>query len=163
MPDLPCKIRADHTTFSQVLGESGSMAARDEIITVAPKPDRYQIALYYYEIVLAVLMMGLGLRQWGLIVGFKIGGATFEAMSAPAKIVTMYLAVADLVAAVGLWMRVAWGRVIFIAAAISDIGFHTAFVATYGANWVLVAIHAVALVLYAILAVLARRRPAETA
>jgi hypothetical protein len=137
------------------------MAARDEITTVAPQPDRYQVALFYYEIVLAVLMMALGLRQWALIVGVVAG--SFDAMPAAGKIVTMYLAVADLVAAVGLWMRVAWGRVIFIAAAISEIAFHTAFVATYGTNWVLVGMHAVALAIYAVLAVLARRRPAETA
>ena|SRR5436190_5504323 len=137
------------------------MAARDEITTVAPLPDRFQIALFYYEIALALLMMGLGLRQWALIVG--VLGASLEALPTATKIATMYLAVADLVAAVGLWMRAAWGRVIFIAAAISEIAFHTAFVATYGPAWVLVAIHGAALAVYAILAVLARRRPANTA
>jgi hypothetical protein len=137
------------------------IAARDEITTVAPQPDRYQIALFYYEIVLAILMMALGLGQWAVIVGLMPGA--FEAMPVVAKIATMYLAVADLVAAVGLWMRVAWGRVIFIAAAVSEIGFHTAFVTTYGTNWVLVGVHTVALGVYALLAVLARRRPAETA
>jgi hypothetical protein len=138
------------------------MAAKDEITTVAPQPDRYQIALFYYEILLALLMMGLGLRQWALIVGL-LGRGIFEAMPVATKIMTMYLAVADLVAAVGLWMRVAWGRVIFVAVAISEIAFHTAFVATYGPAWVLVSIHGTALAIYALLAVLARRRPAETA
>ena len=40
----------------------------------------------------------------------------------------MYLAVADLVAAVGLWMRVAWGKVMVVAAAMSRIALHTAFI-----------------------------------
>jgi hypothetical protein len=53
------------------------MAARDEITTVAPLPDRFQIALFYYEIVLALLMMGLGLRQWALIV--VVLGSSFDA------------------------------------------------------------------------------------
>jgi len=161
MPNLPSTIGADHITFVEARGESQMIAARDEITTVAPQPDRYQIALFYYEIVLALLMMALGLRQWAVIVGLTAG--TFEAMPVVVKIATMYLAVADLVAAVGLWMRVAWGRVIFIVAAVSEIGLHTAFVATYGTNWVLVAVHTVALAVYAVLAVLARRRPAETA
>jgi hypothetical protein len=72
----------------------------------------------------------------------------------------MYLAVADLVAAVGLWMRVDWGRVIFIAAMVSEIALHTAFSAAYGTDWPLVAVRAALLAGYAGLAILARRRPA---
>src|SRR6478609_7397037 len=100
MPNLPSTIGADHITFVEARGESQMIAARDEITTVAPQPDRYQIALFYYEIVLALLMMALGLRQWAVIVGLTAG--TFEAMPVVVKIATMYLAVADLAAAVGL-------------------------------------------------------------
>ena len=134
------------------------MASRDEITTVAPTPDLYRNVLVYYEMALAGLMMVLGLWQWSVIVG--LSPPLFEAMPVLAKTATMYLAVADLVAAVGLWMRVAWGRVIFIAAAVSEIALHTAFIATYGTDWPLVAVRAALLGGYAGLAVLARRRPA---
>jgi hypothetical protein len=137
------------------------MAIRDQMTTVAPQPDRYRKALVYYEIALAVLMLGLGLREWGIILG--IGTHAFETMSDNEKVATMGLAVADLVAAVGLWMRVPWGRVIFIATAIAEIALHTVFIATFGSRWPIVALHTVALAIYAIIAVLARRRPANTA
>jgi hypothetical protein len=136
------------------------MATRNEMTTVAPQPDRYRFALTYYEIALAVAMMGLGLWRWAVIVGLLAG--TFDAMSAPVKVATMFLAVADLVAAVGLWMRVDWGRVIFVATAIAEIALHTAFVATYGTNWSLVGFHLAMLTVYSGLAVAARRRPANS-
>ena len=129
--------------------------------TVAPRPDPYRIALFYYEIGLAVLMLGLGLREWGVIIG--VGTHAFDTMDANEKVATMGLAVADLVAAVGLWMRVAWGRVIFIAAAVAEIALHTVFIATYGSRWPVVVLHTAALAAYALLAVLARRRPANSA
>jgi hypothetical protein len=53
--------------------------------------------------------------------------------------------------------------VIFVAAAISEIALHTAFVATYGSNWPLISMHGGLLAVYATLAVLSRRRPAQTA
>jgi hypothetical protein len=137
------------------------MAIRDEMTTVAPRADPYRIALDYYEIAVAVVLLGLGLAQWATIVG--LSSNAFDTMPVTTKIAVMYLGVADLVAAVGLWMRVAWGRVIFIAAAVSEIALHTAFVATYGSNWTVVILHGGLLLIYAILAVLARRRPAETA
>jgi hypothetical protein len=137
------------------------MASRDEITTVVPRADPFRTALIFYEMGVAVLMLGLGLWQWSILVGLL--PPSFEAMPVMLKTATMYLAVADLVAAVGLWMRVAWGRVIFIAAAVSEIALHTVFIATYGGKWGIVGMHAVLLTIYATLAVLARRRPAQTA
>ena len=61
-------------------------------------------------------------------------GGPFEAMTMPWKIGTMYLAVVDLVAAVGLWMRVAWGKVIWSTRPLSEIVLHTVFIATFGSD-----------------------------
>jgi hypothetical protein len=137
------------------------MASRDEITTVAPRADPFGNALVFYEMAVAVVIMGLGLWQWSILVGLV--PPSFEAMPVTLKIATMYLAVADLVGAVGLWMRVAWGRVIFVAAAVSEIALHTVFIATYGSNWAIVGMHGVLLTVYATLTVLARRRPSQTA
>ena len=46
----------------------------------------------------------------------------------------MHLAVVDLVAAVGLWMRVAWGKVLWVYAALSEIALHTVFIGTFGGD-----------------------------
>ena len=61
----------------------------------------------------------------GVVAG---AGGTFEAMNTPWKIATMYLAVVDLVAAVGLWLRAAWGNVLWIYAALSEVAMHTVFI-----------------------------------
>ena len=82
--------------------------------------DRFDVVLDYYLIALSVLMMLLGLREWAIILGVIPGTpGAFEAMDAHWKIATMYLSVIDLVAAVGLWMRVAWGKVVWLLAALS--------------------------------------------
>ncbi len=137
------------------------MATRDEITTVVPRTDPFRTALTAFEMLVAVVMLILGLWQWSVIVGLV--QPSFEPMPLLNKVATMYLAVAYLVAAVGLWMRVAWGRVIFVATAISVIALHTALIATYGSNWVLVGMQLVLLAIYATLAVMARRQPARTA
>jgi hypothetical protein len=129
--------------------------------TVAPEPDRYRVALGHYETGLSAWMLLLGLWQWALIVGLTSGA--FLAMSSPVKVATMFLAAADLVAAAGMWMGVAWGRVIFVAAAAGEVALHTAFIAVYGAAWLLVVIHVLLLLVYAGLALLARGKPANTA
>jgi hypothetical protein len=137
------------------------MARNDEITTVAPQAAPFRLALTYYEMALAVVMMALGLWQWALIVG--LASPSFETMPLLLKTATMYFATANLVASVGLWMRVAWGRVLYIIAAVSEVALHTVFIATFGDNWPLVAMHVTLLLIYAGLAVLARRQPAATA
>jgi hypothetical protein len=132
------------------------MAQKDEITSVAPRPEPYRNALLYYEVALALLMMVLGLMHWSVIVG--LGPVSLEGLSLSQKIATMYLGVSNPVAAVGLWMRVPWGRVIFIIAAFSEIAFHTAFIGTFGSNWPIVGIHLIALAGYGMLATLVRTR-----
>jgi hypothetical protein len=119
---------------------------------------RYEIALDWYLIALSVLMMLLGLHQWAIILGIVDGPTgSFEAMSTPWKVATMYLSVVDLVASVGLWMRVAWGKVIWLLAAISEIALHTIFIGTYGGDLAIIVLHLVTIVGFVGLAFMARR------
>ncbi len=138
------------------------MSSRDELSAMPPERDRHEVALEYYVIALAVVMLLLGLRQWAIIMGvISGGGGTFEAMSTPWKLATMHLAVVDLVAAVGLWLRVAWGKVIWIFAAVSEIAFHTVFIRTLGSDLLVVAFHVATIAAFVVLTVLARRPPSE--
>lgn len=122
--------------------------------------DRTGAALDLYLVALSVVMMLFGLRQWAVIVGILNGpgGGSFEAMSTAWKIVTMHFAVVDLVAAVGLWMRVAWGKVVWVYAAVSEIVIHTAFMGTFGADWAKVTFHAVTLLVFLVLVLIDRRQ-----
>lgn len=107
--------------------------------------NRFLKALDIYGRLLSVVLLLLGLRQWAVIVGV-VGspGGPFETMSSAWQFLTMYLAVIDLVAAVGLWMRVAWGQVIWSIAALSEVAFHTIFAGTFGTNYLIVTFHLVA-------------------
>ncbi len=130
--------------------------------TPEPAPHRQSATLDYYLMALAVVMMLLGLRQWAVIVGvMDAGGGSFEAMSTAWKLATMHMAVVDPVAAVGLWMRVAWGRVIWIYAVASEIAFHTVFIGMFGGDLLLVGFHAVAFTAFIVLTVMTRRKPVE--
>lgn len=135
------------------------MAEREGESTAArPVRNRYEFVLDQYAIALSVVMLLFGLRQWAVIVGIVPGaGGTFEAMSTAWKIITMHMAVVDLVAAVGLWMRVAWGRVVWIYAALSEIAFHTVFMGAFGSDLPKVAFHLATLTVFAVLVLLAGR------
>ena len=133
--------------------------ANDELSEKAEvERNRLDTALDYYLIALSVLMMLLGLREWAVILGVFSGATgSFEAMTAPWKIATMYLSVIDLVASVGLWMRGAWGKVVWLLAALSGIALHTVFVRTFGSDLPIVLLHVLAIGAFVALTLLARR------
>ena len=134
------------------------MASNEEVSAARPARSRYEFVLDQYAIGLSVVLMLFGLRQWAIILGIVAGGGgSFEQMTTAWKIATMHMAVVDLVAAVGLWMRVAWGKVIWVYAALAEIAFHTVFIATFGGNLPLVAFHVFTLLVFLLLTLLARR------
>ena len=119
---------------------------------------RYLKTLEIYGRVLSVVLMLFGLRQWAVIVGVASSpGGPFELMTSPWQLATMYLAVIDLVAAVGLWMRVAWGNVLWICAALSEIAFHTFFASTFGTDFTIITFHLFAIGGFVALLLLARK------
>jgi hypothetical protein len=138
------------------------MSSRDEMSLTPPERGHHEVTLERYVLALAVVMMLLGLRQWAIILGVIPGsGGMFEAMSTPWKLATMDLAVVDLVASVGLWLRVAWGKVIWIFALVSEIAFHTVFIRTFGGDLLIVAFHLVTFAVFVVLTIMARRPPEE--
>ena len=74
---------------------------------------------------------------------------------------TIHLAVVDLVAAVGLWQRVAWGNVLWIYAALFEVAMHTVFIGTFGADYLVVAFHVFTVAGFGIVAFAARRAAAN--
>ena len=106
--------------------------------------------------------MLLGLFHWAVILGVVAGaGGTFEEMSTAWKMATIHLAVVDLVAAVGLWQRVAWGNVLWVYAALFEVAMHTVFMGTFGADYLVVAFHVFTVGGYAAVAFVARRAAAN--
>ncbi|HWJ75990.1 MAG TPA: DUF6163 family protein [Kaistia sp.] len=136
-----------------------------EVTQLPSEPDNpWSLALTIYLRGIAALLMLLGLRQWLYIAGiFNEPGWTFESMTTEWQFVTIHLAVVDLVAAVGLWMRVSWGNVLWVYAAVFEIAIHTVFAETFGLDPIIVGFHAVSLAVFAALVFMERRGEAQLA
>src|SRR4029077_4502038 len=73
--------------------------------------------------IMAGVSMFKGLFHWSLVLGIGDGsGSTFKQASMPWQAATIFFAVIDLVAAVGLWLAAAWGGVVWLTATISMAG-----------------------------------------
>src|SRR6201982_3910522 len=112
--------------------------------------------------VMAVLSILKGLYHWAQVTGF-IGGEeeAFENQSMAWQTATVYFAVIELVAAVGLWLATPWGAVVWLTTVVSMAVIELMFPGIYGGSLTVVGIEA--LMLAASLAlpwVAARGRPA---
>lgn len=136
------------------------MSSRDVMAPVVLPRTRIEIILDQYVVALSVVVLLFGLRQWAIILGVLEGaGGPFEDMSAPWFVVTVHMAVVDLVAAVGLWLRVSGGKVVWVYSALFEITLHTVFIGTFGASWLVVAFHAATLLVFVLLTILVWRQP----
>src|SRR5207237_8529088 len=90
----------------------------------APKPDKRQTVwtrrLVLFLRIMAIVSMLKGIYHWSLVLGIGDGdGSTFEQAGMPWQAATVFFAVIDLGAAVGLWLAAAWGGVVWLMASMS--------------------------------------------
>ena len=72
--------------------------------------------------VMAAVSMLKGLYHWSRVLGIMVpAGESFETHSIAWQASTVFFAVIDLVAAVGLWLAAAWGAVIWLTSVVSMI------------------------------------------
>ncbi|MDB5502627.1 MAG: hypothetical protein JWR89_2529 [Tardiphaga sp.] len=111
--------------------------------------------------VMAVLSMAQGLYHWAQVTGF-VGAEddAFEVQSMAWQTSTVYFAVIELVAAVGLWLATPWGAVLWLTTVVSMAVIELMFPAIYGGNLIIVGLQAAFLAAYLALAwMAARERP----
>ncbi len=89
---------------------------------VEPASTRWRTVLVWMLRILSVLWLAKGLLAWAVIFGV-VGEEQppFEARLLSFQAITVYFAVIDLVAAVGLWLTSTWGGVLWLLAAISQL------------------------------------------
>ena len=110
---------------------------------------------------MAVLSMLKGLWHWAEVTGMiaSVEGG-FETRPLSWQAATVFFAVIDLVAAVGLWLGAAWGAVVWLTAVVSMAAVELLFPQVYGGRLWMVAIQALMLFAYVGLTVMAaRERP----
>lgn len=110
---------------------------------------------------MAGVSLAKGLYHWAMVVGIGQGPfSAFETSSTAWQAATMYFAVIDLVAAVGLWLAAAWGGVVWLTATISMAAIELLFPQVYGGRILVVVVDVAMLAAYFLLAVAAaRERP----
>ena len=111
--------------------------------------------------VMAVLSIAKGLYHWAQVTGF-VGSEdeAFENQAMAWQTATVYFAVIELVAAVGLWLATPWGAVVWLTTVVSMAVIELMFPGIYGGSLMIVGIEAVLLAAYLALAwMAARERP----
>src|ERR1700741_3588312 len=141
---------------------------RDTMLSAAMSAERIETdenvwtrRLVLFLRVMAVLSIVKGLYHWAQVTGF-IGGEedAFENQPMAWQAATVYFAVIELVAAVGLWLATPWGAVVWLTTVVSMAVIELMFPGIYGGSLFFVAVEAFMLAAYLALAwMAARERP----
>jgi hypothetical protein len=107
--------------------------------------------------VMAVLSMAKGLYHWAVVSGVAGPLDGFEYQPTPWQTATVFFAVIDLVAAVGLWLAAAWGAVVWLTACVSMAAVEVFFPQVYGGRLIVVGIEGLLLFAYLALAIQSAR------
>jgi hypothetical protein len=111
-PPLP-----DHAVASEQIKDGDGVALAQDTETGR---DVWTRRLVLFLRLMAVLFMVKGLYQWAEITGFIAGpDYDFELQTRAWQTATVYFAVIDLVAAVGLWLATPWGAVVWLTTVVS--------------------------------------------
>jgi hypothetical protein len=143
-------------------------SSRDSMISVAMSSDRIETddnvwtrRLVLFLRIMAVVAILKGLYHWAQVTGF-IGGEeeAFENQPTAWQAATVYFAVIELVAAVGLWLATPWGAVVWLTTVVSMAVIELMFPGIYGGSLLVVGGEAFMLAAYLALAwMAARERP----
>lgn len=108
--------------------------------------------------IMAAVSLAKGLYHWAQVCGIAASAdGGFEAHTVAWQTATVFFAVIDLVAAVGLWLAAAWGAVVWLTAVVSMAVVEVFFPQVYGASILIVLAEATLLVVYLWLAIFAAR------
>src|ERR1043165_6211278 len=123
-----------------------------------PPPDKWANRLVLFLRVMAGISMVKGLYHWAVVCGIdaQTPGA-FADYQTPYQSATVFFAVIDLVAAVGLWLAAPWGAVVWLTSVISMIAVELLFPQIYGGRMWVVGLEFLLLANYLWLALLAAR------
>jgi hypothetical protein len=116
-----------------------------------PKQTLTDILFVLFLRLVAIACLWFGLQYWSMLVGYSLGGqARFDLLNTPWKVATAGLAVVFPVAALGLWLTVSWGPVIWVLAAGGQILMYGLWPQVFGHNSLVMILHGCVAAVYAI-------------
>jgi hypothetical protein len=108
--------------------------------------------------IMAAVSLIKGLYHWGQVCGIGAGpDGGFETHTIAWQTSTVFFAVLDLVAAVGLWLAAAWGAVVWLTSVVSMAAVEVFFPQVYGGSIFIVFIEMTLLGVYLYLAIVSAR------
>lgn len=100
----------------------------------------------------ALACLVFGIQYWGLLTGYLLDGrARFDLLNLPWRVAGSALAVLFPVAALGLWLTVSWGPVVWLIAAGGQLVMYTVWPEIFGTNWLIVALNGAIMAVFAVL------------
>ena len=87
----------------------------------AARAVRWNFILVWFMRMLALIWIAKGLGYWAVILGADNAPTPFEGRGTGFQATTIYFAIIDLVAAVGLWLTSTWGGVLWLLAVMSHL------------------------------------------
>jgi hypothetical protein len=116
----------------------------------------YRLVLFLR--VMAIISLAKGLYHWAIICGISSPFPSgFDSYPTSYQVSTVFFAVIDPVAGVGLWLAAPWGAVLWLTAVISMAAVEVLFPQIYGGSMLLVGAELVMLAVYLWLALMAAR------
>lgn len=141
-------------------------AMADDSVKV-PKLSLSEILFAVLLRLIAVSCLWFGLNYWGLLIGFSSSGSgRFDLLSVPWRAAAVTLAVVYPVAALGLWLLVSWGPVLWVVAAATETVMFGFYPQIFGDKPQLIVLHcavAVTFVVFRLAIVLQRLKQARAA
>jgi fatty acid desaturase len=131
--------------------------ARDDVQSLEPVHEgegepsvgRWTRRLVLFLRVMAAVSMLKGLYHWSRVCGIGVDASdVFQYHSIAWQAATVFFAVIDLVAAVGLWLAAAWGAVIWLTAVASMLAVEIFFPQVFGVSLLTGGLEGGLLVLY---------------
>jgi hypothetical protein len=108
-----------------------------------PKPSLTEILFGFFLRLVAASCIWFALNYWAMLIGFSHGGAgRFDLLSPEWRAAATALAVVYPVSALGLWLLVSWGPVVWVVAAAIEIAMYEFYPASFGARPLLLVLHA---------------------
>jgi len=134
----------------------------DPVQTKPPTQGSWTEYLVLFLRIMAAVSLAKGLYHWSQVCGIGVAlDESFETHSLAWQSATVFFAVIDLVAAVGLWLAAAWGAVVWLTSVVSMAVVEMFFPGIYGGSIFIVLTEFGLLCVYLWLAIFsARERPA---
>lgn len=117
-----------------------------------PKPSLTALLFVIFLRLVALVCLFFGVQYWAMLTGYLLEGrARFDILTLPWRVAGSGMAVLYPVAAIGLWLTVSWGPVIWAIVAGAQVAMYTVWPQIFGFQIPVVVLNAAIAAIFAVL------------